>query len=53
MDVEKEKNAFQKLIDGSYLFCIARLFSSKRTCFTNQYYLPLHGGILNQYLLLY
>lgn len=51
MDVEKEKIAFQKLIDGLLICSVLHAFlAASVPALTNQYYLPLHGGILNQYL---
>ena len=53
MDVEKEKNCFSKecLIDGLLICSVLHAFlAASVPALTNQYYLPLHGGILNQYL---
>ena len=49
--LKKKKIAFQKLIDGLLICSVLHAFlAASVPALTNQYYLPLHGGILNQYL---
>lgn len=49
--LKKKKIAFQKLIDGLLICSVLHVFlAASVPALTNQYYLPLHGGILNQYL---
>lgn len=49
--LKKKKIAFQKLIDGLLICAVPDAFlAASVPVLTNQYYLPLHGGILNQYL---
>ena len=47
--LKKKKIAFQKLIDGLLICSVLHAFlAASVPALTNQYYLPLHGGILNQ-----